>query len=643
MDDSTKEIYGHHSTKYFLQEDVMQGFKNKRDLDTSLNHLHYYNYSYTNGQWYQGLGNMGMAMKPIYYKAPDQLGYRLGFEAFHVYLNPTTQQRYFDTKSPYTELSYTQGGTGEQRIALLFTQNINRYWNIGASYNRFTSAKQLAVVQSRDFQTDHQQLNFHTAIKTKKDKYVALANFNYMQHWSYENGGVKTIPSVEGSVADSGLFLYKYSYTNLFKRPKGSLSANSINARNYYKSLKAHLYHQFNPLDSGIALVQIFHELDWQKENQYFRDNDMKVDTSYSLFYKETNFDDSLTFYQFNYELIQNRIGLKGNSRHLFYSLYYKFRDYSLIDASQDSSTIGKSKIYFQDAFAGGNVGYRFNENLIVNLSGEGMASFSTTHHPDNIYYTNHNDYQWNIDARYKKWSLQVGQSRVSPSFMQNRMVTNLAMWAKDKDSINAVLNRQATLQYLHTKGDRLFNASLHYQRVDNLIYFARDTVQGPDFQKIRPIQDKGYIDYIQPSLSFRTNWRWIYLENDLVLTHVFTDKEIIHMPKWMTFPKLYYQNNLFKKATLVQAGGEVLLKSDYYADFYAPQINQFYWQNTFSVPTFPITNAFINFKIRQVRVFLRVTNIFGDINYQTGYLDTPYYPGMRRSFQFGLIWKAFD
>lgn len=647
VDDSTKEIFGQHSTNFFLQEDVFRGFGEKRKLDTSINHLHYYEYKFNKrDNWYQGLGNLGMAMKPTYYTAPSEIGYRFGFEAFHPYLNTAKDQRYFDTKSPYSELQYIQGGSGEQRLFLLFTRNINRYWNLGASYNRFTSAKQLYVVQSRDFQTDHNQINVFSSVKSKKDKYIALARFNYMQHWSYESGGVKPRLN-EGGVVDSGMYLYKVANVNLIKIARRATTSNMANrdaARNYYKTQTGRFYHQFNPLDSGITLINAFHEFDYTYEQQYFRDNNMKVDTSLTKFYKEAHFDDSISYYRYDYSQLQNKIGLKGNTKLFHYSLYYKHRNFSLLSLGQDS--VPTKTIRFQDAFVGGDIAFKYTEDWKFNLSGETMLSFKVRDddHPDKKYYKKHRDYQLKAEATFKKWHLEVGQSRVSPTLMQTKFVTNLATWGRSQDSSNAVINTNASLGYTHIKGDRLLSIGLVYQRVDNLVYFTRDTVStSSDFQKIRPIQHKGYMDYLQPMVSFRTNWRSLFIENDLILTHVFTDKEVIHMPRWFTYPKIYFQNYLFKRATLVQAGAEVILKASYYADFYAPQINQFYWQNTFTVKTFPITNIFVNFKIRQVRVFLRYSNLFGQQDAQSGYMDTPYYPGMKGSFQFGLIWKAFD
>ena len=637
LDDTTKEIYSSKTTKFFIQDDLFTRAGITRTADTSINYLHNYNYQITKDNWYQNLGNMGTAMKPVYFKPPTEIGYRLGFDSYLPYLNTIKEQRYFDTRSPYTELKFAQGTTGEQRLFLLFTRNVNRYWNLGASYNRFTSVKQFAPLNNRDFQADHQQINIFSSIKSRKDKYQALIRFNYMQHWSYESGGVKLLPYESENVNEGGLYLYKYADVRLYRRD------NLLAARNYYRTTNLHVYHQFNPLDSGQNQLQFFHEADWTRERQYFRDNNMNIDKAFLTYYGGVNFKDTnMTFYREQVELFENKVGVKGELGKLFYSVYYKLRSYTLADTSQDLKTSGKSWIRFQDSFAGGKFLYRFNDNLVAGVDGEGMTGFTTKSHPDDSNYTAHNDYRWNAYVNYGKFSFSAGQARVSPTFLQTRLVNNVANWSYHKDSLQAVLYRNATISYLHTNGERYFKAGINYQRVDNLIYF-RQIGKGTDSLKIKPIQDSAFIDYIQPFIGFRTNWRWVYFENDFVFTNIFTDREIIHMPRWSSIPKLYYQNKLFNKAVDVQAGVELILKADYKGDAYAPQYNTFYWQDNFVVKTFPITNIFINFRLSRAQIFLRVSNIFGDQNYQTGYQETPYYAGMKRSFQFGVFWRAFN
>ncbi len=637
LDDTTKEIYGKNSTKFFLQKDVFKGVPLNRTIDTSLNYLHYYNYQITSDNWYQNLGNMGTAMKPIFFRAPSELGYRLGFDSYLPYLQTPAEQRYFDTKSPYSELKFLQGTTGEQRLFLLFTRNVNRYWNVGASYNRFTSVKQFSPFSLRDFQTDHHQINIFSSIKSRKDKYMALVSFNYMQHWNYESGGIQLIPSTaDNNIKENGLYLYKYSKVRLQRGDPFLGTA----ARNYYRNTNLHVYQQFNPLDSGNNILHLFHEGDWKRETQYFRDNNMSVDNAFKTFYGGVNFKDTnMTFYREKLELYQNKVGVKGYTNSLFYSLYYKARTYSLIDTSQDINTMAKSKTWFHDSFAGGSFGLKINDKFSFSIDGEALIGFNTNSDTGNNY-KKHDDYKWNFQARYTNWNISLGQSRISPTLLQTRLVNNLANWSYHEDSLTAVLYRNANISYMKTQGAKFIKAGINYQRVDNLIYFRNTARQ--DSIKIKPVQEKGYIDYIQPYIGFRTNYRWLYFENDLILTHLFKDSTI-HMPGWFTMPKIYYQNFLFNRAVELQAGAEVILKETYKADAYAPQYNTFYWQEDFEVKTFPITNLFVNFQISRAKIFLKVSNIFGGQYEQKGYQETPYYAGMKRSFQFGVFWRAFN
>ena len=628
-------MYGTHSTKYFLQEDVFLNSQNQRDIDTILDNKQSYNYQYTNNTWHQYQGNLGTSMKPLYYKTPEEIGYRLGFEAFHPYLNTTKNQRYYDTKSPYTELKYVQGTTNEQHLYLMLTRNVNQYWNLGASYNRFTSAKQYAIVQARDFHADHHQINVFSSVKSKNDKYRALVHFNYMQHWLYENGGIKPQPDLDG-VIDSGLYIYKYADVCLQR-------TNALAARNYYKTTNLHLFHQYNPLDSGNTALQLFHEADWKRENQYFRDRSMGNDSTFRTYYGGVYFKDTVaTNFKYNYELFQNKFGLKGTAGKLFYSLHYKTRLYSVAQQSQDTNSTSQRPIWLNDAFGGADLVYRQSDDLSMALSGEGLLSFASSNHVNKVNYNSYNDYRLKASLKLKKFDIELGQYRQSPTLMQTRNVNNLSAWSHMADSMQAVLSRHATVSYLYTSGSRYLKLGLHYQRVDNLIYFAKGGT-GADSLKVKPIQDDKYIDYIQPQIGFRVNWRTLFLENDLILTNVFTSRELIHMPRWYTMPKFYYQSYLFKKATQVQAGVEVFLKADYYADDYAPQLNQYFWQEKTVVKTFPITHFFLNFQISRATIFLKLTNAFGGQAEQSGYMETPYYTGMRRSFQFGVYWRAFN
>src|SRR5690606_22480913 len=98
-------------------------------IDTAITNFHrnasfvaMYNYLY------QDLGNIGTAIRPIYYQPPAQTGVRPGFDVYNLYWD-TEQVRYYDTKSPYTNMKLVLGGKGRSITRATYSRNINPHWN----------------------------------------------------------------------------------------------------------------------------------------------------------------------------------------------------------------------------------------------------------------------------------------------------------------------------------------------------------------------------------------------------------------------------------------------------------------------------------------------------------------------------------
>jgi hypothetical protein len=67
-----------------------------------------------------------------------------------------------------------------------------------------------------------------------------------------------------------------------------------------------------------------------------------------------------------------------------------------------------------------------------------------------------------------------------------------------------------------------------------------------------------------------------------------------------------------------------------------------FYPVNVAARRTFPVLDFFLNFKIKTVRVMLKVDNIssmFGTKGYYMSYL----YPAQNLSFRVGITWRFFE
>jgi hypothetical protein len=89
--------------------------------------------------------------------------------------------------------------------------------------------------------------------------------------------------------------------------------------------------------------------------------------------------------------------------------------------------------------------------------------------------------------------------------------------------------------------------------------------------------------------------------------------------------------------------GFDVQYRLGYFADAYMPATMQFYVQNFQSVQPNTVVDFFINARLKNARVFFKLTNLNELLGANKGYYASPYYPAMRGSFQFGVNWFLFD
>ena len=113
-------------------------------------------------------------------------------------------------------------------------------------------------------------------------------------------------------------------------------------------------------------------------------------------------------------------------------------------------------------------------------------------------------------------------------------------------------------------------------------------------------------------------------------------------MPELFGNAQLSYHDILFEGNLEWQIGVDAHMKTPYFAQGYDPVIMQFYVQDDFEVPSFPVVDVFINAKINRVRFFLKYNNLV-QIMRGTGYFLTPEYPAQDAVFDFGFHWPFYD
>ena len=620
IDDTTKQIYGPNTSKYYYERDVFYNRVVLQPIDTLIHNFHRNsNYVRLYNNLYQDLGNIGTAIRPIYYDSPEQIGVTTGFRSYDLYWDTETI-RYFDTKSPYTNMQLILGGKGRSLTRASFSRNINERWNFGFTYRGLFVDKQIQRKGKNDRITRSNYYDAYTAYQNKDSTYWLMMNFRRGYHRVNEFGGVRVDP--EDSTGFS-------NYFDINAKP-WLTTASSADLRTNF-----HLFHQFRV---GSAL-QLYHTLDRYKQKSKFLDVQNPVQEEFFdiTFQESDSIKDATTIRTF-----RNEVGIKGNLLKLFYNGYYALRHYHVKynHLPTDTLNIAVPANKGNESYIGGRIALALDSLVEVNglaelmLAGKGLTAESEA------------NYRIEGSIRSKWFEASIKQMTYQPSFLVQAYRGSHDYWGAEDVKGNGFGNIQSSQLngFLHYRSSVLnLSPGITFTRLRNYIFF--DHVSNADtLQHVLPVQSEGNQIFASPEVRLSlTFFRHITLSNQAIYT-VFIENadEAIRVPDLFVNTQLSYSNIFFNGNLDMHAGIDVHWKSAYYAPGYDPVIQQFYNQDVFESPAFPLVDIFFNAKIKRARVFFKYNNLMQALT-KEGYLPTPYYPGQRNIFDFGFDWSFYD
>lgn len=625
LDDSTKQVYGVSTTKYILEIDVLENKDKKYLIDSSIHKFHNYNAVQGNDNFVQDMGGFGTSLRDVFYKTPTKIGTQLGINGHLPYLFTPENVRYFDTKSPFTQVYYAQGTNGDQKVEFTFSQNINKNFNLGLYYRRFNTDKPYGagVNANEKLWTDQISVVAFTSYQTENQKYKLLYHFSHLNQTIEELGGVK--------VTDLSRLDTIFGYRN-----SDAILGNT--AESWETHNNHHLYHHL-ALDKGFTL---FHNLDIKRQRDDFKDTGIQQNrnfypiiqevvipgegTARDAVYRIFNFNPDTTYEKSVYRLYENKIGIKGKFSGFNYIAYFKNRIYNwntnreglqlntlASDSTITSSALISNKIAEGENFVGGKLFYQFNEKARLTVEAEHLLG---------------RDYFLQGVFINKNFELGLRSVFYSPTLMQRRFASNHYNWRNSFD--NSLTNEIFGKITIQTE-KLLFKPFASYQIINKLIYW--DTLA-------LPRQSGEIVQITQIGLDFNYKLGKFRTENTVIYTESLGEN-LIRFPKLFINSRIYCEDCLYKKLLQSQIGVEMHFKSDYLADAYMPVSKQFYLQNTYLSKPYAIFDVFINFKLKSFRIFGKLSH-FNQLP-EKGYVNTALYPGMKRIFTFGVNWMFFD
>src|SRR5690606_5574789 len=188
------------------------------------------------------------------------IGLRLGRNVYDYYAYNSQHLRYFDARSPFTQLYYIQGSYGESIFEGEFSRNIKPWWNAGIAYKRITSNKQIGATQRQDRQVDHNGVKIYTHLQTNNNRYHLFANYLHNNHAILETGGVRPAPL--DSTSD-----------NYFQFLNETVNLNQATGRDV-----RHSFHVGQTYALFGETLKLFYNFDERRQLNRFDDNGLVID-----------------------------------------------------------------------------------------------------------------------------------------------------------------------------------------------------------------------------------------------------------------------------------------------------------------------------------------------------------------------------
>jgi len=609
LDDSTKNVYGPSTTRYALENDVFNNRETLYTIDTLLNGFQNYNFLQRNGNLYQDLGNLGTAMRPVFYTPPQQIGAMLGMDVFTPYAINPHQIKYYNTRSPYSSLYYAQGGNGIQLLDVEHSRNINSRWNVGFRYQRPTAPRQFAagsINPSQNRQVDSHEFALYSWYKNLDSTYQIMGNITVMDHRVQDLGSIALL-DVANNLLSIDEVLNNLDTLNVFEG--NTLTSVLTNAGSRDARNQIHFYHQYAPVGG----FQIYHIFDRQQRLNYFSDWNLTNSDRFG-FYPDSLFTPN-TEQETKYLLFENTAGIKGTfTKGRLNGFNYRFharrRDYSL------KSNFFQNDLTRNENFVGGWLNYYFPDSSKFFVEAEYLIGGDTR-----------------LRAEYQSKLITAGLYRVdnSPTLIQQNFLSNHYNW--DNRGKFANVSSDNVYGNLNVRlGGLTVQPSVLLSNLNDYIYFNQQAI---------PQQEPNAIQLLRLGLGLQFKLGNFHTVNQAYYTKV-SNTGVIRVPELFANSRIAY-NILFKKVLYIQVGADLHYKSAYKADAYMPLSQQYHLQDEFELPGYLLADAFATFRVQRVRLFFKMSHVNQGLMSQPGYFAAPIYTGLPRAFAFGVNWMLFD
>lgn len=593
-------------------------------IDTSLSGFQMY--QPVSKEWHSYnsyLGNTGAPYLPLAFDPYTPIGLDLGFHQFDPYIFKHEKTRYYNVKSPFTEVEYILGQKTEQVFNATHSQNATPFLNFTVAYQRITS---IGFYQSQ--KTGTHNLSLAGDYTTRNNRYRLLGNFIFNSLAMQENGGV-----VPDTLFNSEIYLNRQIVPVNLQLAESKWNNKSILINQAWNmgTKKEIKINDSTMLQSIVPKYRLQHFFNYDQQTYRYIDQDTVPKYNY---YGSSFLDSLQTTDSVHCNLISNKFRFSKVSFGDYDSSAQTDIEY-FFEIKHDFFKINQS--LYNNLYELNNLIEENIQNLILSLGINSHSGKQGFFYSLNTSYSlmdyNKDDYYvdggigYNLSPQIGKLSLLLTSQAKAPSFIASHFASNYFLWANNFDKVNIFSGGIA-----YTLFEKKLALEAKYYQINNFIYWNTEAL---------PTQSDNTLSTYTISLKKDFAFKNIHFKN--ILTYQFlSDTSVIRLPTFWSKHSLYYENKIFKNTLHTQVGIDVQYNTDYFGNAYMPVTGQFYLQNQEVLSFYPVINTYINFQIKRVRIFILVANANQNIS-GNGYYAAFRYPMPDRALKVGISWRFYD
>ncbi|MDR2811044.1 MAG: putative porin [Tannerellaceae bacterium] len=582
-------------------------------------------------------------------------------DAYDYYITTPENAYYYDTKLPYTHVTFAQAGSSlnrEDRLKGFLTWNFGKKINVGAEMDYIYGRGQY-------WANGNKLLSYRLFGSYRSDRYELNAYLNNYNFVNYENGGLENdryITHIEEFTVgrqSPPRKEYPVRYYDTWNRIRG---------KQYYFSHRYNLgfMRQVGEADEEgnyreifIPVTGIIHTFEYEDNSRRFISNmpSESIDSRYLVPANEEegynpNFrrlkyvygiDESLNDVSSAWNL-KNTVGL--SMREGFqdwakfgltaFATFEKRRfklparipglTYDEVNGSGENpqpATLDYPHSEIHDEFSmylGADLSKKRGAVLTYNARGE-LCMFGN----DLGEFRASGDLQTTFSLFGKEAFIKAnGYLRnVTPAFFQRYHHSRYFWWDSQTGTLDNTQQFYAGGEvYL---GSTQTTLSAGVESIQNYIYFNL---------KGLPEQYRSNLQVISARLKQDIRSGAFGWENEAVF-QLSSKEDVLPLPQISAYSNIYVHFKLAKVLTL-QVGADVHYHTEYYAPYYEPATQQFQIQNEKKIGNYPLINGYVNFHLKQARFFVELYNL-GSTFVTPNYFSLLHYPLNPMTLKLGI------